>query len=353
VLRRCVFAFVAAFASASLASAQELATATPLLDQISYDAAVDVEAAAADACACDACSTCCECESCCGCDDLCCTPLWTVKAGAVILARARQSGVFFEDSTSGAVLAGAGALGTAWSGGPDITIRRRLGDRGAAEVRYFSVDGWSSDASYEFSGFWQLPTTPPIAGQGPIGINAASRARLFSTEINLRRQTNNWLTLLAGFRWIELHENLDLSAQDGSGALTNNTDNHLYGAQIGGDLLLWDRGGPFRVESILKAGIFGNSADNSARLVTQQGGPAFAIDSRQSQVAFVGEIGATGVYQMTPHLALRGGYQLLWIEGVAVASDQISSIDALTGNAINTGGGEFFHGALCSLDFTW
>jgi hypothetical protein len=70
-------------------------------------------------------------------------------------------------------------------------------------------------------------------------------------------------------------------------------------------------------------------------------------------VAFVGEIGITGAYQMTPHIALRGGYQLLWIQGVAIATEQVGATTLLTRSSIDTGGGEFFHRALAGLEFTW
>ena len=38
-------------------------------------------------------------------------------------------------------------------------------------------------------------------------------------------------------------------------------------------------------------------------------------------VAFVGEIGVTTAYQVTRHFAIRGGYQLLWISGAALAAE--------------------------------
>ena len=73
-----------------------------------------------------------------------------------------------------------------------------------------------------------------------------------------------------------------------------------------------------------------------------------------SSVAFVGEIGITGVYQLTKHIALRGGYQTLWISGVALASDNMANATALSSQAnITTDGDLFYHGALMSVDFMW
>lgn len=44
---------------------------------------------------------------------------------------------------------------------------------------------------------------------------------------------------------------------------------------------------------------------------------------------------------------------MLWVEGIAVASDQLTAVDVLAGTGIDTTGGIFYHGALASIDFTW
>jgi hypothetical protein len=78
-----------------------------------------------------------------------------------------------------------------------------------------------------------------------------------------------------------------------------------------------------------------------------------SFTENRGDVTFVGEIGVTGAYQWTEHLAIRGGYQLLWIQGVAVASDQIPVVDVFAQTGLNTNGNVFYHGALMSLDLTW
>jgi hypothetical protein len=57
---------------------------------------------------------------------------------------------------------------------------------------------------------------------------------------------------------------------------------------------------------------------------------------------------------VTRHFAIRGGYQLLWISEVALASDQAQlALNTLNVNTINSSGDVFYHGALVGGEFTW
>jgi hypothetical protein len=87
---------------------------------------------------------------------------------------------------------------------------------------------------------------------------------------------------------------------------------------------LWSRG-RVSVEGLFKAGIYGDHATNRAHIALAD--TAFSADSYASAggVAFAGEMSITGAYRFTEHLSLRAGYQLLWLEGVAQASDQVAA----------------------------
>ena len=51
---------------------------------------------------------------------------------------------------------------------------------------------------------------------------------------------------------------------------------------------------------------------------------------------------------------LRAGYNLMWIEGVATAPDQLDFTDtAQSGTIVQTKGGEFFHGVNLGLEARW
>jgi len=71
-------------------------------------------------------------------------------------------------------------------------------------------------------------------------------------------------------------------------------------------------------------------------------------------VAFCGEIGITAAYNLTDRLALRGGYQLLWLDGVALASQQpILNPPPLLSAAtsVGTSGDVFYNGAFIGLEY--
>jgi hypothetical protein len=191
-------------------------------------------------------------------------------------------------------------------------------------------------------------------GTGVANIEADYLSRLNSTEINYRQAPNQTISYLAGFRWIELHEELAIDADFG-GNQTDvgwNTDNHLYGGQLGAEVNLLDRGGPFTALAWFKGGLFGNDADNTFTL-NQAVGPDAAGTDQTGRLAFVGDIAFTGSYQITNNMAFRSGYQLFWVDGVALASEQIFATNILTAQGIDASGFAFYHGAILSLDFVW
>ena len=69
------------------------------------------------------------------------------------------------------------------------------------------------------------------------------------------------------------------------------------------------------------------------------------LDAHRNQATFMGEAGLVATYQVTCHFALRASCQAVWIEGVALAPEQIGATDFTTGAAsIDTHGGIFYYG---------
>ena len=181
------------------------------------------------------------------------------------------------------------------------------------------------------------------------------QTQLFGSELNLREASNEveWLTWLAGFRWLQVSETLEIRPGPGSfdSFLKYATSNCLVGGQVGADTRLWSDGGPFSLDGIFKAGVFGNVASNEFTDIKKFAPPVRANDNLGA-VSFVGEIGITGVYRWTDHVALRGGYELLWVQGVAVAGDQPDATHIATHNGIDGHSGIFFQGVVIGLEFT-
>jgi hypothetical protein len=87
---------------------------------------------------------------------------------------------------------------------------------------------------------------------------------------------------------------------------------------VGGDLTRRNRG---RLLKTAKAGVYGNAADNDFTLIVSDG-QRFDAGAAEDDVAFVGEIDLRASYPISRHVSLTGGYQLLWIDGVALASNE-------------------------------
>jgi hypothetical protein len=66
----------------------------------------------------------------------------------------------------------------------------------------------------------------------------------------------------------------------------------------------------------------------------------------------VGDVSLAAVFQITPHMALRGGYQLLWLSGVTTATDELQNLDNEYFRTY-TDSHVFFHGAMVGLEGTW
>lgn len=105
------------------------------------------------------------------------------------------------------------------------------------------------------------------------------------------------------------------------------------------------------MDVVSKAGIYSNAAAQDSSVST--GIATLNASGRSTRTAFVGEIGTNGSWCVTDHLSLRGGYRLLWIDGVALASDQLASTNFFTGTGFNGSGNAFYHGATAGLEFAF
>jgi hypothetical protein len=249
-------------------------------------------------------------------------------------------------------------LGT--SAGWDISLMRRhvLGTEWGVEGVYFAVDSW--DAA---RGVVNSPAGAVVQFQTPLGntafpadVSGYYGSALHNVEMNLRRDLGCWGQFLVGFRYMDLRENGLTIVQDILDDPVNHATygiearNHLAGFQIGVDGHLWSRG-RFTVDGLLKAGIYDNDASNGV-LITEDVGPGYASAAHDNHTAFVGDLALTGVYDLNDCWSVRAGYQLLWMEGVALASDQVAASDPSGGTAsVATNGSPFYHGAFVGLEF--
>ena len=164
---------------------------------------------------------------------------------------------------------------------------------------------------------------------------------------------------MVGFRYLSLRETLDVfgtrivSGAPETGDYNIQTHNDLYGAQFGARFrrclgrLSWEATG--------KAGIYGNDA-GQAQFV--QDYPNFAlrpaIGAGEGRVAFLGELNLTAIYQLNDTWGLRAGYNLIFIDGLALAPDQLDfTFTSTSGSVVNSGRNLVLQGVNVGLEARW
>lgn len=118
-------------------------------------------------------------------------------------------------------------------------------------------------------------------------------------------------------------------------------ENNMIGYQIGLQRDIWKLGRRFSLQGYLNSGVYYNRVKrtNLMSLTTTQytNDDTTTMDmfedstsvstsanndvSEQTDIAYIAEASITGVFRLNRCVALRGGWQYLWIEGVHLASD--------------------------------
>lgn len=304
----------------------------------------------AGSCCDDACN-----DSCCGIDcgaGVCC-PKWFFTIGTIALDR--------EDPTPGSIVASNPGAATRFLGAEDfdfdfevgyeLGLARRFDNGCILEGRYFAVDHTASVLTVTPGNFIGAGFT------GPGGTTFRGRylTMLDSTEINIRRQHSDRLTLLGGFRMIELRDQARFIINNNVARGHYDYDNRLYGGQLGSNIDLSPRSHSRLLANIeTKAGVYNNLVEGG---IYEFQGFNFigTFNGDEANTAFVGEINLNTGYRLTNHATLRAGYQLLWIENIALASDAAvrSLLNPSLLRTVSDDQGLFYHGATGGIDIVW
>ncbi len=325
------------------------------------------------------------CAGCCdvGCCQSCCCPRWTASADFIILDRIGSvpytlvSLVPYNDDprkTTGTEALNATDLHQGFSGGPQLGLTHHGDDGTDWEVSYFQIDGWNSARSVgpvlEPDGHhdWLVMRAPGDFVQTQQSDDQMMMwdytSRLYNAEVNVRQSPWSRVTVLAGFRWVNLSEDLEgillPPTKHGTGSFWDaHTKNNLFGFQIGMDAKLLERD-RFSMDGVLKAGIFDNNVAEatSVRMERIQFGESAATD----HAAFLGEVGVQCKYRVTPRLLLKAGYKAIWLQGVALAPGQIAETYCHGGLirdtyaqalGVDSSSGVFYHGATAGLEYSF
>lgn len=307
-------------------------------------------------------------------------PRWTASADFIILERVGSAAYTLVEivprsvpvQTPGTELLNATDLHQGFSGGWRLDLIHHGDNGGDLEFVYFQVDGWNVARSFGPTPNDYLVMEAPgsfLQFQNDIDTQTMTwdyGSRLYNAEVNAR--WNRWrrVTVLAGFRWVNLTENLEGILMPptpyGTGPFWNTKlKNNLYGLQIGADAELLERG-RLSIDSVLKAGIFDNHVEETTSVRMER--IQFADSAVTDHAAFVGEVGLQCQYRVTPRLSLKAGYEAIWLRGVALAPGQISETYCWYGTplpqdayvrtlAVNCNSGVFYHGATAGLEYVF
>jgi hypothetical protein len=279
---------------------------------------------------------------------------WRFYAGAILLDRSSPGDLpLMQDTTDPTRQLNADDFHFGFEAGWDTSLAYRMARGSEVEARFFIVDSWNEAAAVATNSTLLNPlrinNNPPTFAGATQTIDANLGSDLLSVEVNwLEPVHDNW-SLILGFRHAELDELLhaQLNAGPQTFLYDTTTANRLDGFQLGAasrDFCL----GHVLANASLKAGIYHNSADHvttfNTGVVTQ------TASGSASDVSFLGELAVAVKYCVTEGIAVRAGYNVIWLESVALAPDQIPATDLFTGTGISNGGSVFYHGAVFGVE---
>jgi len=240
------------------------------------------------------------------------------------------------------------------------------------EIGYFGIYGATASRSVStVDPFLQVPN--PIgqdltadAEQATVKytsvINSAE-ANTFLTRHEWRDHSQSWLTVdwLAGFRYVGVEDQasiiLDCCQQTDQATTVPysvRTRNNMFGGQIGvRPRWTWDR---WALEGWAKAGLLGNSQKQiQAPLFDYTGFQQRpGLSATGTETAFIGDINLSVIYRLTDVWGIRAGYNVVWIDGLALAPNQFAFANTdVAGSALASSGGIFLSGANLGLEARW
>lgn len=287
-----------------------------------------------------------------------------VIADAIIGTRTLSQGPLMVDrNTRATMFETTSSLSVNWIGAPRITAGAYVFEEWSAEVSLFGFYDWHGRGDDVLTA-----RTAPIAALPFPGVAMAFApgdtqrydyaSRLTNAELNVRRHLGDNLSVLAGVRYVNVHEQLSGELYRSNTAFLGNwlarTENNLIGPQIG-----FDWGLPITCRLGLAAtgkfGLFGASENQTTAGSFFAAGTPGERRASAEQIAYLGEMGLKGTYQFSESATLYMGYNVLWLGGVATAPNQLTASNFAPGGAANisTGGNIFVHGAFAGMEFRW
>jgi hypothetical protein len=284
--------------------------------------------------------------------------VWT--AGFDVLALTRDAGTnrpLVLDSNTGATLFNSNAFGFDFEPGGRAFLSL-MGPSGIQyQATYMKLATLVADNTVFGNNNLQIP--PPLSSATVTMFDADQMNFRYLSEIqgaeaNIIYPFGNF-QLLAGFRYLEIDEQITLTSFDvdaGTGTFTANSFNNLYGGQIG-ILGQWQAFGLVDFDFFAKFGVFENYAQEHQVL----NDPIFFRDTagHHSEAAYVTELGAQIVVPLGPSFSFHVGYDVFFIDRIALAPDQYDfNVGTVSdGTRVNPRGDMVLQGVNLGLKVVW
>ncbi|MER3414879.1 MAG: hypothetical protein C4297_01525 [Gemmataceae bacterium] len=265
-----------------------------------------------------------------------------------------------------------------WEIGGRFLVGMFLDNNNSLEAMYFGLQTWGKSAFVTNINETLQPYWGQFGVRGGLDDSAFTDAfahgfqyesRLHNGEINLRHWYNSCLSTLAGIRYLNVRDKFWFGSLDDisavpfgpcSGLYEVRTKNNLLGLQLGADAaypLLCDT---LRVGVRGKTGLFLNFAEQSSRFLNiPTEGEGRTTDERTDEdgvrLAGVIEVGAYATYWITKNIAIRGGYDLIYVAGLALAPENLDN-SPLPLNArrnLKDNGDIIYHGPSVGIEVRW
>ncbi len=153
--------------------------------------------------------------------------------------------------------------------------------------------------------------------------------------------------ILFGFRYLEYNEAFEfrsLNLANEAGRLVSRVDNRLAGVQVGLDLL-YPIGRNMFTDFRSRAGVYANFAESAVQLANSFDGNVIANFDESTELAGVIEVGSGYRFQLGEMLAIRAGFDFLYMPGIGKAPSQIPSlITPFIGRNVRAGDDVFMYG---------
>ena len=278
-------------------------------------------------------------------------PIWYFQAEALALRRDASGDLPFAAlpiASGGATVAlGTQNLDFEYRAGGRALVARTLGDWHAMEVCYFGLSDWNEMASVvdatpndqgergtllsPFSDFGN----PPVAGldyNGVVSIRYSSS--LDNIEWNLRRRLEMppgrmQTSVLIGGRYMRIRERIgyhsvsNVPALDTTYDVTTRTDNQMVGVQVGA-LFEFQVEPRWWIDCEVKGTAFDNRADQDSDYVHSAQGTQFRRRAAHAST-FALDLRLDLIYQVSQRVSAYIGYQALWVDGLALASENLGT----------------------------